>query len=235
MRVLKIIVFVCFISSLLGIYSIFAQENNLKDYYPLGQGNLWIYEADEGGDSLSQVKIIIEGTETIAGVETSKSIERYTDEDIEEYLVSDKEGVKLYRKNYPSREDGLDNYLPPVMIFPFNIESSSYQQEYSGHDKKITFSGKEDVKVLAGEFSNCIKLFNTYKVNEPDGSFIEVEETVWYAEEVGLVKKEVAILEFVIDDALTTFDKVKWQLLYAQIGDATYGEKPSEDKQPEEE
>ena len=226
MKPFKISFVLLFVVSSAFIFNIFAKETKLKDYYPLDQENFWLYDVNREGE-VNAATFLIRGTEKINNVDTVKNIVDNNEETIY-YLAVDSEGGKKYKKVPENDESTI--YSSPVMVLPFNIENSSYQQKYSGHDMKITFEGRENVSTLAGNFSNCIKVKVIYNVDTPNGGFTRIEETLWYAENIGLVKKEEYDMEFSASDGALASGHDEWILVYARVGGKIYGDMPSEEE-----
>lgn len=164
---------------------------DMVEYFPLNQGDEWIYINNYFGDGQLPVKTVIEGTELVNGVETIKFGGSC--------YVMDSEGLKKYKQGVPG-----DNYLifdPPRIIFPAqfdvgetylnSVSAKVYSSDdtltdiYPGNDTVI-LGNVNDVTVPAGTFKDCLKIY-TYS-----SLFLEhyggVIKTEWYARNIGLIK-----------------------------------------------
>jgi hypothetical protein len=170
---------------------------NIAEYFPLGQGDTWIWEYD--GDETQTIS----GTETINGVVTAKRI----DEDGDYELFTNSNGITLY-KNYDA--DDLEGcgwsqsvFTPPITATPAEVSigakyTSNFTTNYTncrGESKTTTSSmeftveGIEDVTVPAGTFKDCLKLkMKSNNMFSDEGQIQSGEETIWLAKGVGEVK-----------------------------------------------
>ena len=168
---------------------------DMAEYFPLNQGDEWIYLNNFPYDGRLPVKKVIDGTELVNGVETIKF------ENGDCYAM-DSEGLKMYKWNEPG-----PMYLifdPPRIIFPAQFDvgetylGSISAKVYSSDDDTfldLTLTGNntvilksvEDVTVPAGTFKDCLKIY-TYMTLQP-GDYNVVETTEWYARNIGLIKR----------------------------------------------
>ena len=167
---------------------------DMAEYFPLNQGDEWIYLNNFPYDGRLPVKKVIDGTELVNGVETIKF------ENGDCYAM-DSEGLKMYKWNEPG-----PMYLifdPPRIIFPAQFDvgetylGSISAKVYSSDDDTfldLTLTGNntvilksvEDVTVPAGTFKDCLKIYTyTTLLQDHFGGAITTE---WYARNVGLIK-----------------------------------------------
>lgn len=221
MRIVNLALKCC--KSLLFAYGIvimlfsFASAYDLKEYFPLGEGNKWSYVATVTGgdkDDYSKREIMIIGKEMIGENETVKFI--YSDDE-NECLALDAEGVKRYKFF------SLDDYMlfkPAMMLFPVDLavgETREYTLEAEKvHHKvgsaedttdrenfkgtiQITFESIEDVSVPAGTFTGCLKFSSLCNLEESTHYFKE-KCISWLASGVGYVKETCQVNEFAAAD-----------------------------------
>jgi hypothetical protein len=171
---------------------------NIVDYFPLAQGDTWIYREE---DMELTIKII-SGTEFINGVNAAKMI----DEDGDYQLWTNSNGI-AWHKEYDA--DDIPGCGWSQMIFnpPFNASGpvvsvgSTYAStstltatDCTGISVTASVSyefrieGVEDVTVFAGTFNDCIKIKGNLTTNYTDGSTATNEMTIWLAEDLGQVK-----------------------------------------------
>lgn len=176
---------------------------NLKEYYPLGQGNMWEYSVTND-DGNGKEKNEIKGKERIEGKEVIKmSVSQDGDY---AYLDSDSEGVRIYK--YFNKDDNGDDdkyiiYNPSRIIIP-NIDNGQAKEystaliQYSSSGKKkeegsesgrITLESVENVEVPAGKFSDCLKFSAINDKKKPSGSYEKSDCDIWLAPGIGKVKE----------------------------------------------
>ncbi|MBL7197171.1 MAG: hypothetical protein ISS47_03645 [Candidatus Omnitrophica bacterium] len=215
-------------------FALYAQEDDLREYYPLKEGNIWVYEKREGNE-LSLEKLEINGREYVNNVETTKII--YDDGDYECVAVNS-EGVKLY-KFVASDGSSYELLTPPEVILPLNVgPTKRYKYVFSDYDNngnpnldtsgetllEINFVGREDVIVPAGKFLNCIRVLKTFTETDREGNFAEEKRTIWFAEGVGKVKEIIEELGYEPGKGTYTYIK-KFELKSAIVNDIRYGKK----------
>jgi len=179
------------VSASIFIAMIFWCENvaayDMAEYFPLNQGDEWIYIDNFSMDGRLPEKTVIEGTELVNGVETIKF-------EGGNCYTMDSEGLKLY-KWYPFAPVHFI-FDPPRIVFPAQfdegetyLDSISAEGYFNDDDTFIdTFTGNntvilqlvEDVTVPAGTFKDCLKIY-TYMTLQ--------ETTEWYARNIGLIKR----------------------------------------------
>ena len=173
---------------------VFAYD--LTEYYPLSQGNSWTYLVIEDAATF-EYTLKENGEELVEGAKTTRL--RSNENEYECFAV-DEEGVKAYKS---VEGDTYEIFKPPKVIFP-NIkvgEAKTYSDNlliYNMQDiniKKVTGESRillqsiEDLEVKAGNFNNCLKFSLISEYQEPSGSYVRGDHTVWLAPGVGRVKE----------------------------------------------
>lgn len=193
---------------------------NLKDYYPLADGDSWTYQfrtwQSDGQVNYTLKTFTVAGTEELAdGVKAKKLMDQrgwY-------YLLAVDEKQYLH---YGENEDkGLITNDPP---FAFYDTAYAFGKVYQGAHKisdgsargtEVVFDGYESLSLPAGEFKDCLK--STFKYINPGGSTFT--SVTWMAKGVGPVKKQFLIYSPKAGQVLQ-FDR---ELLHARIGGKTIG------------
>ena len=207
----------------------YAYSESLVDYYPLKDGNSWIYERKD--DAIIEEKVTTGGDECLPQLQAVKIVRSNGSYMC---LSVDSEGVKLH-KDFDDYDTNI--YPEPLMLFPFDIEDKkSYkgEQGYLASDEdnvsleglisyEIQFIGREDVGVPAGEFADCVKILETSSWNDRDNCG-EDETFYWLARGIGMVKKVSESVE--VDrnrklDVYTTYEEFK--LREAIVDGKVYG------------
>lgn len=174
-----------------------ALAYDLKEYYPLSQGNRWTYSLMED-EGVTQYTARIKGREIINGITTTKMF--YGNDDYE-CIFLDAEGVKMNKAFY---DDEYEIDTPSSIMFPkvklgesrecsitatfFNIIKGKEIGKANIVDK-ITLESVEDVEVPAGKFAGCLKFSSISESKNPDGSTDKDICTIWLAPGVGRVKE----------------------------------------------
>lgn len=174
----------------------------LKDYLPLEEGITWNYLQTYADGHKNYEVHCIAGTQLINDIVTHKMWEFDSGElDWNDYaygcITWTKEGLTKYKS---VRSDGSYTLIvPPLIRFPASIrlgdtfKHSCEITEYDQYDHivatwpysiELTLEGVEDVEVLAGSFTRCLKLSGT-EVDEGQ----EAEIIYWLALGVGEVKR----------------------------------------------
>ena len=186
-----------------------AGAYDMVEYFPLNQGDTWIffYTSNHPFESIATPYIaqyVINGTELVNGVETTKKVRERTD--IYSCWAIDSEGVKRY-KSYVGGVGHYVVYDPPEIILPARLDvGETYQSSFSASvysteddslmyeitgNNTVTLDSVEDVTVRTGDFKDCLKLIGSGKWQTADGSMTsETEGTTWYARNVGSIKEE---------------------------------------------
>lgn len=184
---------------LIGTTSIFpalALAYDLKEYYPLNQGDTWRYSVIEGQKSQEEV-VKIEGREIVGSVETQKIV--YSNNGYG-CLAFDSEGLKQYKY---FDEYGYEIFVQSEMVFPNEIkigEAKEYPMSKIGYSLagekidekkesiKISLESTGDIKVPAGKFINCLKFSIISEEKSAAGDYNKDDCVVWLAQGVGEVK-----------------------------------------------
>jgi hypothetical protein len=184
-----------FLTGLILIRYSISFPMDLEKYYPLEQGNKWIYVTREG---TSEKIFHIKGNEIINGTNTVKIAEN-KDPDRYDCIAVDVEGVKQYKQN---KKDQYVIFNPPMMLFP-NLEPSEeknftmgvdiYKSDGTKYTTDITEqisleSSVEDIIVPAGAFNNCLKFSITTNYTALNGNSITKFCSIWLAADIGQVQ-----------------------------------------------
>lgn len=206
-----------------------AQPINLKDYYPLVDGNTWSYQfrtwQPDGQLNYSMKTYTVSGTEELkSGVKAVK----LADQRGWYYLLTVDEKQYLH---YGENEDkGLVTNEPPFAFYDTSYAFGKlYQSAHSisdgtAHGSEVVFDGYESVNVPAGEFKDCLKASFKY-IRSGGGTFASI---TWLAKGVGPVKKEFAIYSPKAGQTLK-FDR---ELVHAKIAGKVVGGTTVADLQP---
>lgn len=194
---------ILFLITILIMPSHFVLAANMEEFYPLHQGNTWVYAVTEDGVENKET-LKIKGVEEIGGIETARL---FHGENKYVCLAFDSQGIKEYKDN----DDGEDAIpQPPVIIIP-NIEiggEAAYSANFicNGLDNEKTPEAKvsihiklksiENVMVPAGKFSDCLKFSSVYAWENPDGSREEENIVFWLARGIGKVKEVCVSTEY---------------------------------------
>jgi len=178
-------------------FPILASAYDLKEYYPLNQGNTWKYLVTEDQKSHEDV-VKIEGWKTVGNLEAQKIV--HSNEDYG-CLTFDSEGLKQHR--YFDKY-GYEVFVPPEIVLPDGIRAGETKEylmdkivynptgekiDEKKESRKISLESIEDVKVLAGEFKNCLKFSIISEGKDISGNYYNEDDcTVWLAQNVGEVK-----------------------------------------------
>ena len=203
----------------------------MSQYLPMEQGDYWVYSGSEDGENYTEITII-NGTETINGIETIRKI---TYEDYE-CLAWDGEGLKWYKEGEVDDEGDYMVFDSPVLLFPLQMEvgqqitaSVSYSEYENGQfdetgtgSRTLTLVGLEDITVPAGTFTNCLKFIENISWQESDGGYGTIEKTFWLAEGIGEVKSISTETEYNPEEGTETETRVR-ELTFASIGGVSYG------------
>lgn len=190
--------FFIFLIGILFMFTVLSSAYDLREYYPLSQGNSWTYSIIEDEESYEET-VKIEGKEIVNNVETQKMI--YA-EDEYECVNLNSEGLKIYKS---FDEDEYEIFEPPKIIFPNDIRMGE-TKEYLINSLKYNLDGAkigetkeigqislesiEDTDVPAGKFSNCLKFSIISEQKDADGNCYDKDDcTVWLAPGIGKVKK----------------------------------------------
>lgn len=194
-------------------------EYDLAEYFPLDQGNRWVYLVKYGGEEEATLKetVTIEGVEKVDGRETIKmftSIEGHELEKDKGYfcIFMDAEGVKAYKY---MADDGYTDYEPYLLLFPAQLKTGEIREcsnsltEYeidkatpvTGDNKKtFILEGLEDITTKSKVFRECLR-FSIYEITRYANKEFEISDwTIWLAPNIGKVKEIRTSTGFYIDD-----------------------------------
>jgi len=173
----------------------------LKDYFSLAEGITWNYIQTYADGHKNYEVFCIGGTEQINDAVTHKrwqfdSGELYNRDYSYESLAWTKEGLKLYKIVYSDGSYSICD--PPAIEAPVSIrigetfKHSCTMTEYnaagnimnsSPYGRELTLDGVEDIEVLAGSFTQCLKLSGKFTEEENESQI-----TIWLAPGIGPVK-----------------------------------------------
>lgn len=172
--------------TMLFLYISLAMAYNLKEYFPLDEGDSWTYSVMKDGRTTEGETRKIEGTEVVGDKETVRVILKEN-----KYLciAFDKEDVKIYKIHDPHGSIILN---PPKIFFPnIDIGESKINEGEGGESIQISLESTiENVDVPAGKFSNCLRFSSITKWSKQSkGDYGSDNCTVWLAPGVGEVKQ----------------------------------------------
>jgi len=195
---------------------------DLRDYYPLEDGNKWTYQF-RAFQPDGQIKYSIKEY-TITGdleLENGEIVKKLEDHRGWYYLLTVEKDRYLHWGEHENK--GLVTNDPP---FSFYDTGFTYGKKYafahaisdgSARGTEVVFNGYESIRTSAGEFKNCLK--STFTYINPNGSTFE--SVTWLAKGVGVVKKEFAIFSPKAGQTLR-FDR---ELIHANINGQKVGGK----------
>ena len=172
-----------------------------KDYVPLKEGITWTYLQTYADGHKNFEVFCIGGTEQINDTVTHKrwqfdSGELYDHDYSYESLAWTQEGLKLYKIVYSNGSYSICD--PPAIQAPVSIrigetfKNSCTMTEYDAagniissrpYGRELTLDGVEDIEVLAGSFTQCLKLSGKFTEEEN-----ESQVTICLAPGIGPVK-----------------------------------------------
>ena len=171
----------------------------LEKYFPMEEGITWNYLQTYADGHTNYEVFCVGGTEAVDGGVADKKWEFDSGESTYGYncMAWTKEGLMLY--NGVSSDGSYSTFEPPAMILPRLIrvgetfEHTGTRTEYDAgggivgtwpFSMELTLDGEEDVEVLAGRFTGCLKFSGT---ENDEGE--ESEVTLWLASGIGDVKR----------------------------------------------
>ncbi len=184
--------------------AVLAQQTyDIRDYFPLDQGDTWVYEVREGGKAAGKpLKVQIKGTKKLNGrqyvvCEQSNGVVDY-------YLHTDK-GVQSIGGKGKSQIGLVKWTLKEPLIYPAACEvGTTYKQEIQGHSGpklpllftrislnmkvEYTLEKVEDCHVPAGTFRDCLRVKMVVDCGKIAGHRSHTVKTSWLAEGLGTVK-----------------------------------------------
>ena len=201
-----------------------ATDIDLRQYYPLEDGNSWTYQfrafQPDGQINYSLKTYTVEGD---VELEDGQVVKKLEDQRGWYYMLTIEEDRYLHWGEHENK--GMITNDPP---FSFFDTSFAYGKRYnfahsisdgSARGTEVVFHGFESIKTTAGEFKDCLKASFTY-IN-PNGSTFT--STTYLGKGVGPVKKEFSIYSPKIGQTLR-FDR---QLIHATINGQKLGGKSS--------
>ena len=209
------------------------QDVNLSDYYSLLDGNIWVYDkkTKEGeGEEVFE----IDGQETVGGV---AALKLFIGDANYQLLNKNEYGIVMLKKYDLSNGEYLD-FDPYVMVFPFSENNGKVYEfacrEYgkdnnlhndaSGKGRVIVQNmGREDVEVPAGSFPQCVKLLVYLEGSLNNGDNGKMNETTWFAKNVGMVKKIIEGSDYDSNTKETSSYTTELQLKQATVNGSAYG------------
>jgi len=241
----------------LGIMSIFAgitYAYDLKEYYPLNEGDTWTYSTTKN-DQTHETVIKVEGKEMVGEAEGIKMVSSEGNYDL---LTIDAEGVILHKNVFSAPDGTRSGYVlhnPPQMLF-VNLEigqtkeyKSTSEGVYGPGDPaltengvfKITLDSVEDIEVKAGKFPGCLKFSSDYTYSEKSVSGSEGHGgdkcTAWLAPGLGMVKSICSSTEYSAKDNSKDEYTIQEELISSSLikvptesREAPVSETPSEPK-----
>jgi hypothetical protein len=179
----------------------------LGQYYPLSEGITWNYLQTYAGGNKNYEVYCVGGTEVVNN-ETAKRLWGFDSGNFEEgepdysyeCMAWTKEGLKKYKRI--CSDGSYRIYDPPMIKFPHRIQAGETfsnttniikydddgnRVESSTLNLKITLEGEEDVEILAGNFTKCLKFSGTESDEYSADNF-----TLWLANGIGEVKSTYA-------------------------------------------
>lgn len=180
---------------LINYVSTFAYD--LKDYFPLGQGNSWRYAVIENGKGYAKT-YRVNGKEALSDIETT--VVEDSDGAYNCFAV-DSHGVKQYKY---SKKDRYGIFNPERMIFPVleigedakyitNLEKYTIDGQKIGPtsvvERILLESATEEIEVPAGKFNDCLKFSVLTNSRDFNGSYATYDCTIWLAPGVGKIKQ----------------------------------------------
>jgi len=180
-----------------------AQPNTegRQDYYPLQLGNRWEYRVKVGGEVKGKGSFVVAAIETINLVPLARVEAQINGRIVAtEHLRVTKDGVYRYRHN------GAEVKVPVLVLrYPVKAgDSWEYETEVGQEKGKAKVTTRfEDVEVPLGKFKALVTEID----GESNGQTLRT--SIWFAENVGIVKQTFAqgLLEFTME--LEKFTKTK--------------------------
>lgn len=224
------------------IFASIVSAYDLQEYYPLNENNNWTYLSmitGEGKSDFSKRTIQVTSKEMVGDAETAKLI--YSDDE-NECLAVDSEGAKRYKF---FSEDSYEIFKPSLMLYPNNLQVGeskeySFSSEHIRHkintpedienkDERegtmnVTLEAIEDIKVPAGQFSECLRFSSVFKwKGKETEDFAEERYTTWLAKNVGTVKEVCDVAEYDQDSAGEEKFTESFELISATVNGNSFG------------
>ena len=224
MKLFKQFTLLMVLSTIMIMDTASGRSIDLRDYYPLNDGNKWTYQF-RAFQPDGQIKYSIKEY-TVTGdleLENGEIVKKLEDHRGWYYLLTIDKDRYLHWGEHENR--GLVTNNPP---FSFYDTGYTYGKKYafahaisdgSARGTEVVFNGYESIRTSAGEFKNCLK--STFTYINPNGSTFE--SVTWLAKGVGVVKKEFSIFSPKAGQTLR-FDR---ELIHANINGKKVGGKSS--------
>jgi len=180
----------------LGIFIFILLSMNFvyaKEYYPNNVGNLWVLEARDGSEE-HRIEI---NDKIFFGNRDLNILRRQTKNGSDTfYIATQPDGeIKLYWSKVHNGllGDIVSEYSPPQTFIPADISVGKRWQIIGeagqiGTQTNCSVVAKEDVRVPAGTFSDCLKVQQDFVIK----AFltIRVQSFMWLAPNIGIVKEQ---------------------------------------------
>ena len=199
----KLLVFVFFFVFIGLPISSFGETYNLKEYFPVEQGEFLNYKVTvlENDVDIEVESQYGDSKVVINGVECTKCVTRGGE--MYEYGGWYEDGLRLYKSKYPV-EDEYRIYEPYILICPLTLETgepftseciykiyeSGVITEQGPLKVELRALGEEEVTVPAGTF-NCLKIYGRVEWKPPYEPAHSGEGYIWLARGIGLIKLDV--------------------------------------------
>lgn len=175
---------ICFVTLLFsGVQAMCLQAADRADYYPLKPGSKWQYAGEVNGQKIKVTNQVAK-MENIDGKNLARleTLNEQMQVVAAEHLASSEKGVFRHRIN------GIESE-PPFCILQYPVKSGDTWKANSKVGNE-TIQGeckaeKEEVTVPAGKYSAVKVTINAEVV--PSGQ--KINNTIWLADDVGLVKQ----------------------------------------------
>lgn len=187
---------------LLLFLAVFVSSAFAADYFPLKIGNSWVYQTNTG----IKMKVEVSGKEKI-GEQEYFIVQSWIGDGLArvDYYAKQNDRVICKKvKDFSGARETEITYFSPVVLLKFPMYTGAkWSQEFkqqlavngikqqpvsSLEESSVTL--KEQIKVAAGTF-NCFKVEAILR--RENGR--EYKDNYWYADKVGLVKKELPYLD----------------------------------------
>lgn len=170
----KLLTIILVIAVILSCDQFFDQDDK-KDFYPLADKNVWVYDGDDGEQTWTEA-YLIDGTTTHYNGYTVYIEEAYIDGEHQagynSYLHQDDSGLYIYYFL------DTDTYFQ-LLKFPLNLYDE-WEFDYGIDTYSMQYASKETVDVPAGPFTDCYKVIARHN----DEHYL----TYWYKPGTGIVK-----------------------------------------------
>ncbi len=193
---------------------------NLREYYPLVDGNTWTYQVKQfraDGQIVYRLR-----TQTVAGdlkFDRQNTAKKLMDDRGRYYLLGvDDRSFRVYGENAGQGEVKVN---PPYTLFDANfVPGKAYSARHTPSEgdavtTETTFFGVESVQTPAGSFKDCLKL--RFQSVKPSGATLTT--TSYLARGTGIVKEVYEIFSPAAEQSL----RYEIELLHGTIGGRKIG------------